>query len=53
MIYTFFDKKSASLANKSTQSSGAAMLQNEKLVEELHKPIKESLHLKTIVGVLI
>ena len=39
MVYTFFDKKTASLADKSIQSSGAAMLQNEKLVVELQKPI--------------
>ena len=35
----FFDKKSASLADKSTKGSGVAMLQNEQLAEELHKPI--------------
>ena len=39
MVYKFFDKKSALLADKSTKSSGVAMLQNEQLAEELHKPI--------------
>ena len=39
MVYTFFDKKSVSLADKSTKGSGVAMLQNEQLAEELHKPI--------------
>ena len=60
MVYKYFDKKSASLADKSTKGSGVAMLQNEQLDKELHKPIikkfkKEEfiLHLKTISGVLI
>ena len=39
MVYKFFDKKSASLANKSTKGSGVAMLRNEQLAEELYKPI--------------
>ena len=39
MVYKFFDKRSASLADKSTKSSGVAMLQNEQLAEELHKPV--------------
>ena len=39
MVYKFFDKKSASLANKSTKGSGVAMLRNEQLGEELYKPI--------------
>ena len=39
MVYNFFNKKSTSLANKSTKISGDAMLQNEQLAEELHKPI--------------
>ena len=33
MVYKFFDKKFASLANKSAKGSGAAMLQNEQLAE--------------------
>ena len=39
MVYTFFDKKSASLADKSAADSVIAMLQNEQLANELHKPI--------------
>ena len=41
MVYKFFDKNSTSLPDKSTKSSGHAMLQNKQLVEELHKPIIE------------
>ena len=41
MVYKFFDKKSVKLADKSTKSSGVAMPQNEKLAEELYKPIIE------------
>ena len=43
MVYKFFDKKPSSLADKSAKGSGYAtkfaMLQNEKLATELHKPI--------------
>ena len=42
MVYNFFDKKSASLADKSTKGSGVntkLALQNQQLAEELHKPI--------------
>ena len=42
MVYKFFDKKSASLVDKSTKGSGVntkLALQNQQLVEELHKPI--------------
>ena len=39
MVYNFFDKKSASLVDKSTKGSGVTMLQYEKLAEELHKSI--------------
>ena len=47
MVYKFFDKKSASLADKSTEGSGAKHVnnniklapQNQQLAEELHKPI--------------
>ena len=62
MVYTFFDKKSTSLADKSTKGSGFnnEIKQNEQLAEELHKPIikkfkKEEfvLHLKTIFEALI
>ena len=38
MVYKFFDKKFASLVDKSTKGSGVAMLQNEQLAEELHQP---------------
>ena len=37
MVYKiFFDKNSASLADKSNKDSCVAMLQNEQLDEELH-----------------
>ena len=42
MVYKSFDKKSASLADKSTRGSGVNIKlspQNQQLVEELHKPI--------------
>ena len=45
MVNKFFDKKSASLADKSTAGSGAKRIntklapQNQQLAEELHKPI--------------
>ena len=39
MAYKFFDKKSISLADKSTIVRGVAMLQNDQLAEKLHKPI--------------
>ena len=45
MVHKFFDKKSASLADKSTAGSGAKHIntklgpQNQRLAEELHKPI--------------
>ena len=39
LVCRFFDKKSTSLADKSTKGSGVAMLKNEQLAEELHKPI--------------
>ena len=41
MIYRFFDKKSASLTDKSTEGSGVNTKltpQNQQLAEELHKP---------------
>ena len=37
MIYIFFDKMSASIEDKSTEGSNVKV--NEKLAEELHKPI--------------
>ena len=42
MDFKCFNKKSTSLADKSTKGSGVAMLQNEQLAEELHKPIIKS-----------
>ena len=39
MVYKFFDKKSASPADKSIKCSGVAILQNEQLDEELQKPM--------------
>ena len=45
MVYKFFDKKSASLMDKSTKGSGVTTLtdksvsKNQQLAEELHKPI--------------
>ena len=40
MVYKFFDKKTASLTNKSALGSGVkSMPQNEQLAEELHKQI--------------
>ena len=41
MVYKFFDKKSASLTNKSVSGGGVNMLleSNEQLAKELHKPI--------------
>ena len=63
MVYTFFEKKSALLLDKSVSGSGVAnngIKQNLQLAEELHKPIirkfkkkKFILDLKTIFVVLI
>ena len=45
MVYKFFDKKSASVMDKSTKGSGVTTLtnksssQNQQLAEELHKPV--------------
>ena len=41
MVYKFFDKKSASLADKSASCSGIKNenMWNKELAEELHKPI--------------
>ena len=33
MVYKFYDKKSASLADKSVKSSGVAILQNDQLAK--------------------
>ena len=45
MVHKFFDKKSASLVDKSTKGSGVTTLtskslsQNQRLAEKIHKPI--------------
>ena len=41
MVYKFFNKKSASLENKSAAGSNIKneITQNQQLAEELHKPI--------------
>ena len=41
MVYKFFDKKSASLSDKSTKGTGIKneIKENEQLANELHKPI--------------
>ena len=44
VVYKFFDKKTASLTDKSAAGSGIKSTpQNEKLAEELHKPIIKKL----------
>ena len=45
MVYKVFDRKSASLADKSIKGSGVNndLKQNEQLAEELHKPIIKNL----------
>ena len=62
MVYKFFDKKSASLTDKSVSGSGVniPLEFNEQLAEELHKTIIENLKkekfildLNIIFGVLI
>ena len=62
MVYKFFDKKSASLTDKSVSGSGVniEVTHNKQLAKELHKPIirilkKEQfiLDLEIISGVLI
>ena len=45
MVYKFFDKKSASLADKSTKGSGVNIKlapQNQQLIEELQNPLLEN-----------
>ena len=62
VVYKFFDKKFALLADKSTAGGvvKSKHMLNQQLAEELHKPIIKNLkivkyihHLKTISGVLI
>ena len=60
MVYKFFDKKSASLSDKSVPGSGIAnneIKQNIQLAKELHKPITRKRKVysgfKDSIGVLI
>ena len=39
MVYNFFDKKTASLTDKSVLGSGIKSMPQNELAEELHKPI--------------
>ena len=39
MVYKFFDKKTPSLTDKSASDGAIKSISNEKLTEELHKPI--------------
>ena len=51
MVYKFFDKKSASLADKSAAGNGVAnneIKQNLQLAEELQKPIIRNLEKRTV-----
>ena len=51
MVYKFFDKKSASLADKSAAGSGVAnnrIKQNLQLAKELHKPIIRNFKKRTV-----
>ena len=50
MVYKFFDKKSASLTDKSVSGSGVniPLEFNEQLAEELHKPIIRNLKKRTV-----
>ena len=50
MVYKFFDKKSASLTDKSVSGSGVdiPLEFNEQLAEELHKPINKNFKKRTV-----
>ena len=50
MVYTFFDKKSASLTDKSVSGSGVniPLEFNEQLAKELHKPIIRNFKKRTV-----
>ena len=50
MVYKFFDKKSASLTDKSVSGSGVniPLEFNEQLAEELHKPIIRKFKKRTV-----
>ena len=57
MVYKFFDKKSASLADKSTKGSGVTALtnksisQNQQLAEELHTPLLEIKKKRSVLSI--
>ena len=62
VVYEFFVKETASLADKSVKATGVnnKIIQSEQLAEELYKPIIRTFrkeryihHLKIIFGVLI
>ena len=60
MVYTFFDKKSSSFAEKSAKGNGFAIKQNQLLPKELSKSsiknfknVKYIHYLKTLFGVMI
>ena len=48
MVYKFFNKKSASLANKPAAGSGIASEPNYQLAHELHKPIIGNFKKRTV-----
>ena len=51
MVYRFFDKRSASLSDKSVSGSGIAnneIKQNLQLAKELHKPIIRNFKKRTV-----
>ena len=61
MVYTFFNKKTALLADESAFGGAIKSMQNQKLENELHKPIIRKFrkkqryvhHSKTMFEVLI
>ena len=59
MVFNFFDKKSASLADKSAKGSFIKSMSNKQLADELHKPIIRKFkrrgihHLKTMFAEMI
>ena len=50
MVYSFFDKKSTSLTDKSVSGSGVniPLEFNEQLAEEIHKPITRNFKKRTV-----
>ena len=52
MVYKCFDKKTASLTDKSAPGGGIkSMPQNEQLAEELHNPLLKILKKKSIFSI--